>query len=51
MESDFVPKQFNSIEGWIVENKKGSVYTSQCGGVTMIGGYDIFGKGALAKKT
>lgn len=40
-----------TLNGWLIQGAKGNQYSSNCGGVNMIGGYNIFGKNAAIKKT
>lgn len=42
---------FTGIDGWTLVNNKGGQKISSCSGLSMVGGYNIFGRAAAAKKT
>lgn len=44
--------EFTSLYGWILEGHKntGDPFT-KCGAVRLVGGYNKFGRGAVAKRT
>ena len=43
--------KFTGTNGWILTNNKAGRTVSECNGKSMIGGHDIMGIGANAKKT
>lgn len=51
VESSFWGNKFVGVNGWTLANNKAGRTVSECAGKTLVGGYDIFGKGAVAKKT
>lgn len=48
--SDFSDKKFSDAQGWSFIGAKGKNSATQCADVSLAGGFDIFGKGALASK-
>jgi len=43
--------KFTGINGWILTNNKAGRTVAECNGKSMVGGFDIMGIGASAKKT
>lgn len=44
-------KKFTGVSGWTLEKNVEGRTLSECDGFTLVGGFDIFGAGALAKKS
>jgi len=47
----FVDKTFTGVDGWTLTGAAGGRTNSDCGGVSLVGGFNVFGAGASAKKT
>jgi hypothetical protein len=51
VDKDFTDQTFTTAEGWTFINNKGGKLTSTCAGLSLAGGFNVFGVKALATKT
>lgn len=42
---------FTCLSGWELSNNREERTTSECGGITLVGGYNVLAAGAVASKT
>lgn len=44
-------KKFTGLSGWTLDKAAGGRILSECDAYTLVGGFNVFGAGALARKS